>query len=90
MIQILPEAKVGENPEVGLTQMNKDGNLQDRIRVQVGQIQFVEIKEAAGEGRDGKSKAANEERDIDDGFMGVFCWNCDPATNSPRADLFRQ
>jgi hypothetical protein len=33
MIQILPEAKVGENPEVGLTQMNKDGNLQDGIRV---------------------------------------------------------
>jgi hypothetical protein len=27
MIQILLEAKMGENPEVGLTQMNKDGNL---------------------------------------------------------------
>jgi hypothetical protein len=31
----------------------------------VGQIQFIEIKEAAEEGRDGKSKAADEERNID-------------------------
>jgi hypothetical protein len=38
MIQILPEAEMGENPEIGLTQMNKNGNLQDRIRVQVGQV----------------------------------------------------
>jgi hypothetical protein len=70
--------------------MNKDGNLQDRNRIQVGQIQFIEIKEAAEEGRDGKSKAVDEERNIDDRFMGIFCWNSDPATNSPRADLFRQ
>jgi hypothetical protein len=79
MIQILPKAKVGENLEVGLTQMNKYGNLQDRIRVQMGQIQFVEIKEAIEEGRDGKSKAADEERNIDDGFMGVFYRNSDVA-----------
>jgi hypothetical protein len=27
MIQILPEAKMGKNSEVGLTQMHEDGNL---------------------------------------------------------------
>jgi hypothetical protein len=62
MIQILPKAKMGENPEVGLTQMHKDGNLQDRIRVQMGQIQIIEIKEAAEEGRNGKSKAADKKK----------------------------
>jgi hypothetical protein len=38
MIQILSEAKMGKNPEVGLTQIHKDRNLQDGIRVQMGQI----------------------------------------------------
>jgi hypothetical protein len=39
-----------ENPEKGLTQMYKDGNLQDGIRVQMSQVQFIEIKEAAKKG----------------------------------------
>jgi hypothetical protein len=29
---------MGKNPEVGLTQMHEDRNLQDRIRVQMGQV----------------------------------------------------
>ena len=81
MILILLEAKMGENPEIGLTQMYKDGNLQDRIRVQVGQVHIVKIKEAVEEGRNRKSKATDKKRNIDDGLMGVLCQNSDPATN---------
>jgi hypothetical protein len=88
MIQILPKAKMGENPEVGLTQMHKDGNLQDRIRVQMGQIQIIEIKEAAEEGRNGKSTATDKKRNVDDGLVGVLCRNSDPTANLPRAELF--
>jgi hypothetical protein len=88
MIQILPEAEMGENPEIGLTQMYKDGNLQDRIRVQVGQVQIVEIKEVAEEGRNGKSKATNKKRNKDDGLMSVLRRNSDPVANPPRAELF--
>jgi hypothetical protein len=88
MIQILLETKMEKNPEVGLTQMHKDRNLQDRIRVQMGQVQIIEIKEAAEEGRNRKSKAADKKRNIDDGLVGVFCQNSDPATNPPRAELF--
>jgi hypothetical protein len=47
---------MGENTQKGLTQMNKNGNLQDGIRVQMSQVQFVEIKEAVEKGRNGKSK----------------------------------
>ena len=47
MIQVFPDAEMRENPEKGLTQMYKNGNLQDGIRVQMGQVQFVEIKEVA-------------------------------------------
>jgi hypothetical protein len=89
MIQILPEAEMGENPEIGFTQMNKNGNLQDRIRVQVGQVQIVEIKEAAEEGRNRESKAADKKSNIDDELMGVLRRNSNPATNSPRAQFFR-
>jgi hypothetical protein len=85
MIRILPKAKMGENPEVGLTQMHKDGNLQDRIRVQMGQIQIKEIKEAMEEERNGKSKAVDKKRNIDDGLVGVLYQNSDPAANPPRA-----
>jgi hypothetical protein len=88
MIQILPEVEMGENPEIGLTQMYKYRNLQDRIRVQVGQVQIVEIKEVVEEGRNGKSKATDKKRNINDGFMGVLHQNSDPAANPPRSELF--
>jgi hypothetical protein len=79
MIQILPKAKMGKNPKIGLTQMNKNGNLQDRIRVQMGQVQIVKVKETAEEGRNGKSETTNKKRNIDDGLMSVLrrnsnCW----------------
>jgi hypothetical protein len=89
MIQILQEAEMGENPEVGLTQMNKNGNLQDRIRVQVCLVQIIEIKETMEERRNGESKAADKKRNIDDGLMGVLHRNSDPTTNPPRAEFFR-
>ena len=88
MIQILPEVEMGENPEIGLTQMYKYRNLQDRIRVQVGQVQIIEIKEAMEEGRNGKSKAADKKRNIDDRLMGVLRRNSDPTANPPRAEFF--
>jgi hypothetical protein len=68
--------------------MNTNRNLQDRIRVQVGQVQIVEIKEAAEEGRNGKSKATDKKRNINVGLMGVLRRNSDAAANPPRAEFF--
>jgi hypothetical protein len=64
--------------------MYKNGNLQDGIRVQMSQVQLVEIKEAAEKGRDKKSKTANKKRNVNDRFMGILCRNGDASTNSPR------
>jgi hypothetical protein len=88
MIQVLPEAKMGKNSEVGLAQMHKNRNLQDRIGIQMGQVQIVKIKETAEEGRNGKSKAMDKKRNIDDGLMGIFCRNSNPTANPPRAEFF--
>jgi hypothetical protein len=56
VIKIFPKSKVGENPKKGLAQMYENGNLQNWVRVQMRQIQLIEIKEDAKKGGDGKSK----------------------------------
>jgi hypothetical protein len=68
--------------------MNKDRNLQNGIGVQMGQIQVIKIKEAAEKRRNRKSKAAEEERNIDDRFVGVFYWNSNPTTDPPGTEFF--
>jgi hypothetical protein len=36
VIQVFPQAKMWQNTKVGFTQMNKNGNLQNRIGIQMG------------------------------------------------------
>jgi hypothetical protein len=38
MIQVLPQTEVRENSKVSFAQVNKDGNLQNRVGIQVSQI----------------------------------------------------
>jgi hypothetical protein len=42
------------------------------------------------EGRNGKSKAANKKRNIDNGLVGIFCRDSDPTANPPRTKLLRR
>jgi hypothetical protein len=70
--------------------MNKNINLQNGIGIQMGQIQAIEIKETAEERRNGKSKSADKKRNVNDGFMGVFCWNSDPTADPPWTELLRR
>jgi hypothetical protein len=70
--------------------MNKDGDLQDRIGIQMGQVKMVEIKEAAEKGRNGKAKAAEKERSINNGLMGILSWDSNPMANPPRTEFPRR
>jgi hypothetical protein len=79
-----------QNTKVGFTQMNKNGNLQNRIGTQMGQIQMIEIKETAEEMRNRKSKAADEKRNINNGLVGVLCRDSDPTTDPPRTKFLRR
>jgi hypothetical protein len=88
MIQILPKAEMGKNPEIGLTQMNKNGNLQHRVRVQVGQVQIVKVKETAEETRNGKSENTDKKGNIDDELMSVFYRNSNSTANPQRKKFF--
>jgi hypothetical protein len=56
----------------------------------MGQIQVIEIKETAEERRNGKSKATNEKRKVNDRFVGVFCRNSNPTADPPRTVLLQR
>jgi hypothetical protein len=70
--------------------MNKNRNLHNGIGIQMGQIQAIEIKETAEERRNGKSKSVDKKRNVNDGFVGVFCRSSDPTTDPPRTELLRR
>jgi hypothetical protein len=47
----------------------------------------IEIKETAEERRKGKSESADKKRNVNDGFVGIFCRNSDPTADPPRTEL---
>jgi hypothetical protein len=70
--------------------MNVNGNLQNGIGIQMGQIKAIEIKETAEKGRNRKSETAEKKMNINHGFVGILCWNSDPVANPPRTELLRR
>jgi hypothetical protein len=90
VVQVLPQAEVWQNTKESFAQVNKNGNLQNGIGIQVGQIQVIEVKETAEERGNWKSKATDEKMNVNDGFVGVFCRNSDPTADPPRTELLRR
>ena len=70
--------------------MNENGDLQDRIGVQMGQVKMVEIKEAAEKGRNGKAKAAEKKRGVNYRLVGILCRDSSPVANPPRTEFPRR
>jgi hypothetical protein len=56
----------------------------------VSQIHIVKVKETVKEGTNGKSKVVDKKRDVNNGLMGILCWDSNPTTNPPRAKLLRR
>jgi hypothetical protein len=78
-----------QDAKKSFAQMNINGNLQNGIGIQMGQIKTIEIKEAAEKGRNGKTKTAEKKRNINYGFVGILCRDSDPIANPPRTKLPR-
>ena len=55
----------------------------------MGQVKMVEIKESTEKRRNGKAKAAEKERSINDGLMGILGWDSNPMANPPRTEFPR-
>jgi hypothetical protein len=67
--------------------VNEDGDLQNGIRVQMGQVNVVEIKEAAEKGRDGKAEAVEKKRSVNYRLVGILCRDSSPVANPPRTEF---
>ena len=89
VIQILPQSKMWQDAKKSFAQMNINGNLQNGIGIQMGQIKAIEIKEATEKGRNGKTETAEKKRNINYGFVGILCRDSDPMANPPRTKLPR-
>src|SRR5688572_14340934 len=56
----------------------------------MGQVNMVEIKEAVEKGRNGKAKAAEKERGVNNELMGILGRNSKPMANPPRTEFPRR
>jgi hypothetical protein len=56
----------------------------------MGQVNVVEIKEAAEKGRDGKAEAAEKKRSVNYRLVGIFCRDSSPVANPPRTEFPRR
>jgi hypothetical protein len=70
--------------------VNENGNLQNGIRVQMGQVDVIEIKEAAEKMRDRKAEAAEKKRSVNYRLVGIFGWDSSPVANPPRTEFPRR
>jgi hypothetical protein len=90
MVEILPQSNVWANPKIGFTKMHEDGNLKNRIGVQVSQIEGIEVKEAMEKGRNGQTQTPNQERDENHRFMGILRGHDNPLPNPSGTHLLRR
>jgi hypothetical protein len=79
-----------QHAEIGFAQVNENGDLQNGIRVQMGQVDVIEVKEAAEKRRDGKTEAAEKKRSVNYRLVGIFCWDSSPVANPPRTEFPRR
>jgi hypothetical protein len=70
--------------------VDENGDLQNGIRVQMGQVNVVEIKEATEKGRDGKAEAAEKKRSVNYRLVGILCRDSSPVANPPRTEFPRR
>jgi hypothetical protein len=70
--------------------VNENGDLQNGIRVQMGQVNVVEIKEPTEKGRDGKAEAAEKKRSVNYRLVGILCRDSSPVANPPRTEFPRR
>jgi hypothetical protein len=70
--------------------VNENGDLENGIRVQMSQVDMIEIKEATEKRRDGKAEAAEKKRSVNYRLVGILCWDSCPVANPPRTELPRR
>jgi hypothetical protein len=70
--------------------MNENGDLENEIRVQMGQVDMIKVKKATEKRRDGKAEATEKKRSINYWLVGIFGWDSSPVANPPRTEFPRR
>jgi hypothetical protein len=76
-----------QDAKKSFAQMNVNGNLQNGIGIQMGQVKTIEINEAAEKGRNRKSETTEKKKNVNHRFVGILCWDSNPVANPPRTKL---
>jgi len=74
MKEILKQIEVGLDPQEGLTQVDKDRDVEDGIRGQVMHLNPPVVKESTEEIRNGKTKAPKNMRKKNDRLVSPVMW----------------
>jgi hypothetical protein len=70
--------------------MNENKNLQNRVGIQMSQIQMIKIMEIAKERRNRKSKATDKKRNVNNGLVGILYRDSNPTTDPLKEKLLRR
>jgi hypothetical protein len=70
--------------------VDEDGNLENGIRVQMGQVDMIKVKKATEKRRDWKAEAAEKKGSINHWLVGIFSWDSSPMANPPRTEFPRR
>jgi Fe2+ or Zn2+ uptake regulation protein len=63
------------NPKISLTEMDKNDDLKNRVRVQMDQLNLIVVKKSSKEITSRESKPALEERRKHHNFVCIGCGN---------------
>ena len=76
-----------QHAKISFAKVNENRDLENGIRVQMGQVDVIEIKEAAEKRRDGKAEAAEKKRSENYRLVGILYWDSSPVANPPRTEF---
>ena len=79
-----------QHAEISFAKVNENRDLENGIRVQMGQVDMIEVKEATEKGRDGKAEAAEKKRSVNYRLVGILCRDSSPVANPPRTEFSRR
>jgi hypothetical protein len=72
---VLEQGKFCRNPEIGFIKVDKNGDLKNRVRIEMNQLDLVMVQKVVKEITDWKTKPTLEEGGEHHNFICGGCWD---------------
>src|SRR6185312_7076068 len=86
-VQSLPQVEVGSDPQVPLTEVDEDGDLGDRVGLEMCYLKQVEVEKPVEDGPRGQREALFIEGLEHNHLVRVLRWEFLPIAAPPPGDL---